>query len=294
VEEALLKLPSGVVCFMVGGDDSWTASQVDGEPEYMGIDYSHFDQSQKDCQVAAELEVLAGLGVPRSILSILHVIATNTAHSNSRSSSPKPVLRLVPKGAGRITGGPNTSLSNSTNNLLALMIFHLRGRKPEVWKQLGLTAKMEVSKDLMQVSFLRGVFWPYADKKSRWGQMPSAMLKLGKVQTVVKTKKRLLQLAYGQGLGMGDVPLDFPILGPLRERLIALGSQSISLRHEYNPLPDYNRGVMREEIIDWMVERYAGVTRDDILYVEQEIRAITELPWFIGHHLFKAMMVDYA
>jgi hypothetical protein len=279
---------------MVGGDDSFTVMQNDGEIEYMGVDYSHFDQSQKDPQVHAELKVLEGLGVPIAILDILWQVATNSARSNSRSASPKPVLKLEPHGATRITGGPNTSLSNSTNNLLALMVFHLRGRKPIVWEQLGLTAKMDLSKDLLQVPFLRGIFWPYADGKSRWGQMPSAMLKLGKVMTVVRTQKRLDQLAYGQGLGMGDVPLDFPIIGPLRERLITLGSNGISLRHEYNPLPDYHEGVDREQILGWMVERYEGINRGDILDVEELIRTIPKLPWFIGHPLFRAMMVDYA
>jgi hypothetical protein len=291
-------IANGTVGIMVCGDDSFTVLENNGIAEYVGVDYSHYDQSQKQPQVNAELRCLRGLGVPNAILDILKQISINTAYSNSRSQTPKPVLKFVPAGPTRITGGPNTSLSNSTNNLIAIMTYILQGRQSTTWAKLGLTAKVETNTDLLKVQFLRGVFWTYdnpigGEPLHLWGPMPSAILKLGKVMTVVKTIKRLKQLAYGQGLGMGDVTHDFPILGSLKRLLITLGSVNPSLRHEYNPLPAYADGLHREEVLSWMVERY-GVTRIEIAEVEDELEDVTELPWFIGHPLFKAMMIDYA
>jgi hypothetical protein len=102
----------------------------------------------------------------------------------------------------------------------------------------------------------------------------------------------MLDMAYGLGAGMGDIPFEFPILGPFRRKLMTLG-------HESNYVPDH-RKIMSdvrskydcEFIFEWIINRY-GVTSQDIIDVESMINGVTRLPWLMGHPLFAALAGDY-
>jgi hypothetical protein len=290
---------AGYVCCIVMGDDSYTIRVVDGVMQYMGIDYKHFDQSIKKEMLGAEYGCLLAMGVPQGVIDILKTVSTNHAIYKSRGRQDRASLKFKPSGPQRITGGPDTSLGNSICNIVGLAIAISRGLTDEAWKSVGFVAKTVVSADPLDIIFLRGVFWLNNDGQHHWGQLPSFVLKAGKMQKTLTRQAHLERMAYAQGRSMGEIPSDFPVLASLKRKLIELGREDVRpppypVGSPYQPTPDYSpEGIDREQILAWMRRRYA-CTDQQIEEVEWLITGVTSLPWFIGHELFAEFMVDYA
>jgi hypothetical protein len=292
---ARLLASQGVISIIAMGDDSLSIFDRGNGLEYLEVDYSHYDQSQKEPQTKCEMKILRALGVPNGIIELLMQVGLNKASFRGRGRNKKVSLSFSPAGIQRITGSPTTSLCNTINNLVGLVsVFCENDYSVAGFAKIGLIAKINLTTDLLDASFLRGVWWPYEDGTDRWGPKPSSVVKMGKVQTRVQKVRRLRELAYGQGCGMGDVSSNFPILGVFRRKLIALGSKFEKTNSEYNPDPDYGELVRRDVVLAWMGARY-GVDVDEIERIEYVIENIVVLPWFVGAALFSDMArIDYA
>jgi DNA-directed RNA polymerase subunit RPC12/RpoP len=282
----------GTICFIVNGDDSLTVMTKDGREEYIEADYSHFDQSQKSVQNRAELLILASLGVPQGICDILALVGRASAVGQKRNPKIPYRLHFKPSGANRVTGAPNTSISNTTNNALGLIIASFYDFSDEGWKHVGFTAVTVRSSTVQETTFLRGTWWPHGDGTERWGILPSAVLKLGKVMAKRSDPGSVFKYAYGMAAGMGDVPDHFPVLGAFRKKLFNLGREGAPIRNKFKPMSQMNETLDREFVLEWMYDRY-GITTEEVEEVEDMINKIPSLPYFIGHDIFTKLAEDY-
>jgi hypothetical protein len=283
----------GVTVVIVLGDDSVIIyKNNEGKIMYIEIDYSHYDQSQKAVQTECEHQILRALGVRNSVLDILKEVSSCSASFSIRSPKINLKIRVKPSGPTRVTGGPNTSLSNSTNNILSIVIARFSDFEEHVWKTIGFEAKIKRADNIQDVTFLHGTWWPYSDGTERWGILPSACIKLGKTMSPKRSIRNLLQIAYGQGLGMGVVPQNFPILSSFRKILIKHGSKFRAVTDSYHPISDFGQQVDRGFVLEWMQRRY-GVEESEILQAESDIDSVPSLPYFIGNRLFLRFQLDY-
>jgi hypothetical protein len=283
---------TGVICSIILGDDSLTILQFRGKIMYLEIDYSHYDQSQRQCQVAAEYRILLSLSVPIGAAQLLECVTTCKAKARKRNLKDSLTMVFNDPVNKRVTGAPNTSLSNSTNNIIGLIIASFDDFSEEGFRKVGFVAKKQYHDSVQKTTFLRGTWWPHTDGVDRWGLLPSSILKLGKVLSYVKTQKDLERIAYGTALGMGDVPIDFPVLGVFRAKMLALGIKNDAIRNPYKPITNVNSKVDVDFVRSWMNDRY-GSTNSEIELAEKLIKDVVVLPSFIGCSLFEKLAADY-
>jgi hypothetical protein len=287
----------GIICVIVMGDDCVIVDKKHGEIRYIESDYSHFDQSQKDPQVNSELSVLGALGIPNGALQLLDVISSAKSVKGSRNRKRDYTIVFKPGTKRRVTGGPNTSLSNSTNNLVGIVIASFWDWTPEAWERTGLVSVMQTHKHASEVSFLRGIWWERTNGTRAWGWMPSACVKVGKSQRRVSRPRKLKQLCYGMGVGLQDIPTGMPILDEYRRTLLRMGEAGLEIlvtpESKQKITSDYGQPVVRDQIIQWMQRKY-GTSEAEIEEVEDLLRSVDSVPCVISHPLFERMAaVDY-
>jgi hypothetical protein len=325
-----------VVCILAQGDDSLLNFREgllrDGNLIYIENDFSAFDQSQKEIPNKCELNGLRATGCPQPILELLYTMARLSCRMRMRSGQNSYTLKFVPEGPGRITGGPNTTFSNTHINILMLILAYFGDFTDQRWLDIGVKAKMKRSYCIEDVTFLRGTWIPLKnpttipnpndfwicshcgaawwfrsvecprcgtrrncrtiDQTKAWIIHPSSLLKRGKVASMTTKRERMLEMAYGLGAGMGEVPLDYPILGPFRRKLMELGHESDYVDDHRKIMSDFSEELDCEFIREWIITRY-GVTGAQIDEVEDLINAVPSLPWVIGHPLFALLANDY-
>jgi hypothetical protein len=286
----------GNICSIVCGDDSLTILLEDGQLRYIEIDYSHFDQSQKDVQNLAELKILRALGCSETVTAILKVISRAPCEGKKRNGKVPYMMRFIPVGANRVTGAPNTSLSNSTNNIIGIIIASFYGFSSEGWEAVGFTAKQSSHACVQQATFLRGTWWLHSDGTEHWGILPSAFIKLSKVQTRLDNRTKFNLIARGMILGMGDMPFTFPVLGVYALKVLQICGEITSdveeIRNKYKPKSDVQSQIDTDSVRRWMCERY-DTTFHEIDEFEELLSNIVSLPTFVGHPLLLKMMNDY-
>jgi hypothetical protein len=288
---------TGVTCTIVCGDDSLTVINVDGQLIYIEIDYSHFDQSQKKAQNLAERLVLAALGCSQSVCDILKLVCRAPCRGRKRNGKVPYSIRFYPSGANRVTGAPNTSLSNSTNNILGIIIASFFDFSSEGWNVVGFKAVQHRFMSIQETTFLRGTWWPHSDGTERWGILPSAFIKLTKVQTRLDTRRKFNQIARGMVMGMGDIPNSFPVLGAYKLKVLEvcpllLNDSVVEIRNKYKPKSDITSEIDRDFVMEWMCSRY-DTTRDEIIEFEAELLSLKSLPSYVGHPLPLRLQEDY-
>jgi hypothetical protein len=289
----------GCISAIVMGDDALIIQLERDEEgvslnrlEYLENDYSSFDQSQGNIPNLYENKVLGALGVRRSVVDILKLTGRAKASGKRRNGKCTASLKFTPGTQNRVTGAPNTSLSNTTNNIIGIIIASFFGYSEEGWAKVGFIAKMRKSSVITEVTFLRGTWFYHGDDTYRWGILPSAILKLGTVMCKVKTTVELRTLAYGTALGMVGIPFHFPILGVFKRRLLEIGMEGPERKNKRRPDSNLDDSLDRSLLLDWMCARY-HVTRGDIISLEAKLAIIT-LPSFIGDSVFSAMAIDYS
>jgi hypothetical protein len=109
----------------------------------------------------------------------------------------------------------------------------------------------------------------------------------------MSTKRaKMLDMAYGLGAGMGDVPADYPLLGPFRTKLMELGHVSLYVDDPRKIISDFSHEIDCNFIIQWVISRY-DITLNQLNEAEAQIRSVSSLPSVIGHPVFAALASDY-
>lgn len=280
---------------IVMGDDSLLVSP---EGVVYEIDYSQYDRCQMSPQIHAELTVLAGLGCSPQVLQLLSTISQARATFSTRGKK-RIKIQFKRQGAQRVTGQPNTSLSNSTNNLLALLMF-IQGH---TWEEIGLVAVLSEHVDLSTATFLKGRFYARPDGTFRWAWLPSAVCKLGKVCSDVDRQEAAIGLAFN----MSDGPMDnFPILGAFRRALLRVGGlkqehvsektlRVLESDKAYRPsvsVLSETRSIDRVEALSFIHNRYK-ISPAEVLEVEALLDKVTGFSIVIHPAFARLRDIDY-
>lgn len=288
---------NGESSFIVMGDDVIGVVVVDGQIDYIEIDYSNYDQSQSGCIYAAEMKGLLALGVPSAIVDIL----TAACKTHMKYGKQGIKLQFSKHGPVRVSGLADTTLSNSLGNILGLMIAYAYNFSDEGWQAAGLRAKMHRSHDVGDLTFLRGRFYAAAEPEyvghRVWGWMPSAVVKLGKVkkkQGTIKSLAEVMTVAYGNAMTIAPGATNIPVVAAFRAALYrnARAGDGLSERNAYR-ISSSTTLVDRDEALRWMFTRYA-ITREQVEDIEALLAEVTSLPAYVGHLGFNRLVdVDY-
>jgi hypothetical protein len=288
----------GLVSAIFLGDDLTLVTPEGGIIVFYTNDYSHFDNSQKGPQTQAELRILEALGVPVGVTDMLYAIAQAPSRARKRTETQDATLWFRPGHPRRLTGGPNTSLSNTTNNMLATLRFIRNCYSPATWTEVGLTSKIQRHTDIMDVEFLKGVWYPYGQNEVeyRWGWLPSAVLKSGKMSRKLKNEHEIRTAAYAMAQSFGDTPDDLPILGPFKNALLRNSKYSDKAEEfrMYKIRPDVAsaRKLDRERVVEWIWRRYQ-INRFEIAEMESLLDSVDRLPYLVSSRGFAALTADY-
>jgi hypothetical protein len=181
--------------------------------------------------------------------------------------------------------------------MIGIIIASFYEFSPEGWKAVGFSAKQKSFDSVSDTTFLRGTWWPHLDGSERWGILPSAFVKLTKVQTPLDTRDKFNQIALGMVKGMGHVPPKFPILGKYILKVhevcsLRLADPVLELRNKYKPKSDVTDEVDRDFVLTWMCERY-DTSYGEIEELEDILQSLGSLPSYVGHPLLSKLMEDY-
>jgi hypothetical protein len=302
---ALARLENGTWSMIVLGDDSVVVWARNGTPCFSEFDYSHFDNSQKDEQIEAEMDVWKALGVPVGARDLLKSVYRAPQQVRSRSDTKSYVMRHDPgrnedgtPKMRRVTGAPTTSLGNSMVNVLAIL---QAGHASEpfsdgAWEATGLNCKVKVHHDAesLDLTFLRGVWLPFSDGIRHWTPMPSQVCKLCKVIRTDTTPTSLLQFAFGIAQGYSGVPRNMPVLGSFLACLTRCGSPGkvVDLEKHKIHTEGVNATLDRSLAMEWFCDRYS-VTIAEVEDCERILDSISTLPYFVGHKVMTHLAADY-
>jgi len=293
--------------FLFQGDDSVGVVMLDGMIVYFEIDYSHFDQSQKEDQIEAETVILIQLGVPRSVALMLKKISARTA--TYQKDNKGIVVRYSTTHPKRLTGSPQTSVCNSLNNMLAVMMFAQAGFDQGAWEDIGLTAKLMTHSSREQVTFLRGVWWKLRDVtpvvlrdgtthfvEYAWGWMPSSVAKLGKMLRPMRKRETLESLAHAISRNISPDRVDVPILRAFQRALQRLGGRTQPAElpgEQYRPgFAGFKLDVKSSEA--FMLYRY-NLLPSAVSAAEALFDSVTALPALVCHDaISRTVIVDYS
>jgi hypothetical protein len=227
IARALAELGWVAAIFM--GDDSLI---IDGRyrPEQPGvkiveIDYSHYDQSQ--CRDFIDLDTagLLKLGVPSTVCEILEKISASKAVARRSNGLMETKITFTPGFPRRCSGTPNTALSNTFNNMLAIVQVGFSNYTQESFRKVGLKAKIKYPDDILSATFLKGKWWLALDGSFHWASLVGRIMKLTKVGCLLKTPTEMATMAYAIAQNMGEIDVTFPILGPFRQKLLDLSER---------------------------------------------------------------------
>ena len=296
----------GVSSFAIMGDDSYGVVVRDEEVSYLEIDYSHYDQSQRAIQVDCETEVLGRLGVPYRVASYLADLSSKPSKFRRGKKATAIKVRLDAPFRKRQSGSPHTSLGNSINNMLAIMILAKYGWNEErAWPVIGFKAKSKWHEHACQGTFLRGMFWRLDHPVEidgvkvlhKWSWMPSAVCKMGKIQRALTRSESIEGMAKGMAYNISSGKCDVPILGAFRDALLrgAGRASACDLSTEnYRPTVDSNLSISRNIAVTIICERY-GIAPKDVEEIEQMYGQVHTLPAFVQHRALRRIVeVDYA
>lgn len=309
MNDALLNLGPDEWHLIVLGDDSLLLAVINGNRIAVEGDYSHYDNSQKDPQVKFETGLWRAFGAPKWAIKLSRSIAKMPSkwRKRGRKGDRDGVLKLVfePGEMRRVTGAPNTSLSNTTNNIAAwytvLDLFRkspthdlasFRSAIERGMNYVGFNMEFQIL-DPSDVTFLRGRWYKMADEDRRvWSWLPSCLGKMGKVRFNAPVTVR--EAAYSLGQNISVVETNIPVVGAFRQALVRNSLQTtVTLPHEAYRPTNSCRTVDRSEALDWIERRYA-VPRTQVEQVEAELDSIDTLPSFYGHPaIARFMEVDY-
>jgi len=185
-----------------------------------------------------------------------------------------------------------------------------KDRLEVVFASCGFSAKVKLADTWSDLTFLRGSWFSSLDYPA-WLPLPSRVLKLGKsmedpIKLLTKARMRLdgaraeaQRLAlYAWGKTLGDVPRDYPILGPFLAAFDRLGTNSAIIvednENPYRPVvAGVSHGYNADRAAHGVCARY-GLSFSDLVEWESLCQSIDNLPAVVSHPLLKKLVeVDY-
>lgn len=285
-EESLARLRDRISSVIFMGDDSFACIHQGSHVEFLECDYSQYDQSQIGVVIREELKIIKTLGVPSEVVQMLENLSASKTFWRHRKAKLK--ITLENDVLTRVTGAPNTSLSNSTNNMLAFLIASKDRFSEEGFARSGLIAKLQVHTEIGEGTFLRGRWYRNERGSLSWSWLPSAVSKLGKFQKPFK-KTEIPGLCYATACNISAEPCTVPILGAFRRCLLRFAKKEPSSAIFENLRTPGMGLVDRREALCWMERRY-GITEAEVCQVEQMYDEVDSLPYVVTHDVFEKLV----
>jgi len=288
--------------FIQAGDDSLIR---DPTGRWFEGDFSKYDHTQGLEACECELACHALMGCPDHVLDIIRY--GYVAPYSSVARGREWVLRG--KRIGRATGGGNTTLDNTRAGLTSLayvcLTWGVDQLVDKMYTEFGMVLKLEqVTK--YTATFLKG-WWCTSSDGDVWLPLPSLLLKLGKVMRhpiliaagTGRNKTRdadrcLRRVAYAMASSPGQVPAEYPLLGPFIATLRRLGESYNGEAPSESWRPKaLAHNVDRAACLEKMCHRY-DLSVGDIIEMEEQMRQISSLPALLSHPGYLALArVDY-
>lgn len=317
------------VWIRISGDDTQIIYMLAGVEDILNGDFSKFDQTQRSphmvwllgsfykmamwgysCSDHEQLATwLANINAP-----IFRKATVNIAHS--------PIRILLGLAVQMATGRADTSLGSFVNALHFCLssVFECShpDEVPNVARDQGFHYKVSRD-DFRQSTFLKK--WRVRNVADyTWSEisLPSAVIKLGKSLAQpssfrLKGEPRfevgssrwhevIADMARAQALSYGGIPENYPILGPFLVKMASFSVKTAEQLKDYMPRQyedgyrvEVPQGLLldREHMLSRVAARYT-ITFEQIEEVEQQIAAVTSLPFFLHHPVYARMAsIDY-
>jgi hypothetical protein len=300
------------------GDDSFL---IDSRLGYVEIDYAHFDQSQIDGWIAIDSIMLQRLGVSQYVTDLLETLSGMKTRYKRSSLRRSVSIRFKSAYLRRLSGSPNTSLSNTINNMIGIIVASFFGYSEVGFAKVGFVAVLQIHKRIDDATFLKGRWWLGTDGRRYWGALPGRLLKIGKVLCKLKNNKEVTMMAYSIAMNLGSIHDDYPVLGAFRRALLRNGTEHIMCSEEelsemtVEEILVTKRARLLEEAkykfgyaehriqnlifpidrgsaLELMEKRY-GLTSENVSKLERLFDNVMSLPWFVGDPLFGRLRKDY-
>jgi hypothetical protein len=265
--------------------------------------------------------MLQRLGVSPYVTDLLETLSGMKTRYKRSSMKRSVNICFKSKYVRRLSGSPNTSLSNTINNMIGIIVASFYGYTPEAFAKVGFVAVLQIHKRIDDATFLKGRWWRGTDGRRYWGTLPGKLLKLGKVMCKLKTSKDVQMMAYSIAMNLGEISDDFPILGAFRRALLRNGVEhTMCSEEELSKLTvkeilfskrarlleeaKYKFGYAEHRIqnkifpvdrcaaLELMEKRY-GLTSDDVSDLETLFDNVMSLPWFVGDPRLSRLRKDY-
>jgi len=268
------------------------------------MDMKMFDQSVGPWALNVLKNFHDLIGYPKECREYLHRISTEKIIYNYKD------VRLTAKCFPQLpTGYPGTCDDNTLLNIL-MCYLSIRRQDPEkAAKELGFSIKLKKSKNLMGLTFLKGWWLPDTKGIMHWIHLPSQAIKIGKALTdpdfIFKNEPRAYEkMAFAIASSLGDVPENYPILGPF---LAIMKRSEKTFKYEEphvnHSRPSENFNWFKTSIKSFELDHHVaseiicqryGLDLYDIIHVTQMLLSITHFPCFISHFVFNKMAeIDY-
>lgn len=300
----------GDLVVAVSGDDS-VVSWGNTFGHYSGFgeaDQSQFDHTQDLGPQYAAAIWMNKLGAPGWFVDMVRECCTGRYSVDFRR------LRIKGEaGCQMPTGITMTTVLNSMSTIF--MYVNLFRNKhldvPSAGRELGFKVKYFPARDVGDVTFLKG-WWRWSGESLVWLPLPSAIVKLGKLlrapwEIIGMSKAERnsplgREVSYGiaanaLSMSYGNVPFDYPILGPFLKvlRKFHPGRDGVASKISLESWKPVVVGMitLSDDTTDAVCRRY-NITTDDIDRVTALIEGVSRLPAYIEDPVFDALVVtDY-
>jgi hypothetical protein len=314
-----VSLRDNSAAFIFAGDDTFFICKIKGKISYGEIDFSKYDRTQGAHALSFEYHILVLLGIRKKDMQLALKANVATAVYEEKSLGIKI---KCPMPIQRATGGPDTTLGNSVNNMASVIHaaqdenFH-PCMLPEKQLELGFVSKFNMSISPRNITFLKGWFVPcdQSEYLYAWLPLPSQVLKIGKILTNptdifphLSPCKARIAAGYGVARGVGAIPPNYPILGPIVHKYITIAQETLNIaeidvflinnmrffKDDHKMKIENLISINLEETLLMYLDRY-NINIHEIEEVHRLIDKITPdlFPCMVEHPVWNKLAYDY-
>lgn len=292
------------VVIAASGDDSvvsWGEFARGRVSPFVEADQSKFDHTQDEGPLSLSIYWMRLLGAPEWFLDLVFYCCREGYTSRKHEFSSRGT-----SGTQMPTGITLTTLLNSMATI-SMYLYAIESDSVDLVgkaRDLGFGVKAFQHDDLTQLTFLKG-WWQFSDVGLVWLPLPSAVIKLGKLirspLEIASTKDWDLsykRCAYALARSYGNIPFEYPILGPFLVCLLKFGKDWNGMDHvpvleSWKPVVTTTFTIDVDLCRSSMIKRY-GFDVCDLLRAESLIGQVKQLPSYLEDIVFLRLSeVDY-
>lgn len=304
-----IQLEPNKIFYVVAGDDS-LVFWGDLSRFYGRItegDFTMYDHTQgRGPMISAERIKQRHMGVPEHFTTTNIWQAESGYHIHIRKKHLNAVIKFK-SDVSMATGSDSTTNENSDHNIdngyYQILNAGSHKKLSDLSLELGFLLKTRVHDSPSQGTFLKGWWQPTTHGTLVWLPLPSAILKMAKTIRdpceIMKTND--VDLAYRQCLyalakSPGDIPPDYPILGPFVRLMLSMSvytSYTFEQKYKRLVVPSNYPPLDVSSVLTNYFYRY-NITPEEVDDFHHFLTTIQSFPFILTHGVFTKLLVDYA